>query len=81
MPFKILVEGKTPKGEDAALEYSWVTGEEKPTPDKEPFWLEASNKELDDLRLQFENIPIIRRGHAYKCQWTGEMAVFIFDNL
>lgn len=81
MAFTILVEGKDPKGEDAALEYTWKKGQEKPMPDAEPFYLQATGNELEFIRNNFNNIPITVGAGVNKCEWKGEMAQFIFDNL
>lgn len=84
MAFIILVKGIEPEtGEPAALEYVWNTGDEKPMPDNDPFWLKASGRELEEIRRKFENIPITwaKVNHVQSCQWSGEMAKFIFDNL
>lgn len=79
MAFTILVEGKDPKGEEASLEYTWKIEEKKPMPDDNPYWLQATREEYAFICTQFANIPI--RKHSNCCQWTGEMAEFIFNNL
>lgn len=78
--FSILVN-EDPKSDEVSSEYRWKAGEEKPYPNGRPFWLQATGEELEDIRLRFENIPITRRGYSDRCQWTGEIAAFILDNL
>ncbi len=74
MPFTLLVQ----ETKDKVAEYRWHNGEQKPLPDKQPFYLEATGNEYSRIRDKFENIPLVM---GTRCSWHGEMAVFIHDNL
>jgi hypothetical protein len=77
--FQILC--KATKKQPGDPEYQWKIGDEKPYPDKPPYWLRATGNELQYIRDKFQNIPIKVGPNVNHCDWSGEMAKFIYDNL
>lgn len=68
----------------------WHTGEDKPDlwQPKDPLLprrfikeVQADGDELEFIRINFDNIPIPKLGHKRVVIWTGDMAMFIYNNL
>lgn len=94
MPFQILVDEPIMNGEESnqdayepdpeemeedSYEYIWNLGEKRPFPNGHPYWLRATDAELEYIKMNFENVPFKR--HVNECVWHGEWAAFIFSNL
>jgi hypothetical protein len=79
MAFTILVDGKTPEGEEAAIEFNWKLEQEKPYPDGQPWYFVASGAELKHIITTFQNVPY--KIGATSCTWYDEWAKFLYNNL